>query len=386
MEKIFGDPKVRFSVLPVDIKQMILSSLLVDPLKAFEIVKRCENGELGKLICNNRLLFETLWKRYINKNIDKKYDKMVLSDFKNVFKNKIELYQENAYSISKTQDYIDKNKKKTNIIYNNVKNIIKIALLISNEPYDILKLKILLDKLTYIDQLFCKSQNLLTMACKKNDYDAVKLLINKGANVNIVLYEYTPLIYACYNKNYKIIKLLIQNGANIDYKPKNDNNPALLYAISMNLTEIYNFLINNGANIFIKNNKDQTSLMLACNINKLNLVKYLINNGLDINDVDNRGQQVLFYSLGLKSPVIFNYLLEIGADINHYNNEGRNPLLVAIFFGSYEMVKILINKGSYLYDKKGVSASVYSTNPKITKLIEDKISEQTFYKKYFSWW
>ena len=63
----------------------------------------------------------------------------------------------------------------------------------------------------------------LTVALTMKRTDIVKLLIEKGANVNIPesYNKLTPLHYACYmpnNSSLEIVKLLIENGADLSIK------------------------------------------------------------------------------------------------------------------------------------------------------------------------
>ena len=61
----------------------------------------------------------------------------------------------------------------------------------------------------------------LVLACVYEQHEAVKLLIQAGADVNLTEKKArTPLHWACYNGNIDIVKLLIDNGANALIKDK----------------------------------------------------------------------------------------------------------------------------------------------------------------------
>ena len=65
---------------------------------------------------------------------------------------------------------------------------------------------------------------------KKGDYNAVKKLIDSGADINKKSKGMTPLMYAAkYNKS-KIAELLIESGAKLSVKSSKDKITALDYA------------------------------------------------------------------------------------------------------------------------------------------------------------
>lgn len=312
--EIMKDKSTRFALLPADIKQMILASLFLSPVRALEIIDKCNNGDFSNLICDNRFLFDTLWLKYVRGSIDKKYKKMVMADFRKELEKRMNLYKKNAIEIFKYDDFNDEIEKKENIVYTNVKNIIElITMMHIDASYDMDKFIKTVDKLTYIDQNVTDLHNLLTMACFDNDYKAVKLLIEKGANVNVILGGYTPLLYASYNDNFEIVKLLVNNGANINHIPKSlIISPALIVALKSKNKEIYDFLIDNGADIFIKNSKNQTTLLAASEGNDLDLIKFLIEKGLDVNEADKDGNTHFLVS-SMFNPLIKQYLIDNGA-------------------------------------------------------------------------
>lgn len=58
----------------------------------------------------------------------------------------------------------------------------------------------------------------LHWVCKKGHVGAVKLLIERGANVNVMTSHFglTPLHWACEKGHIEVVKLLIENGANVN--------------------------------------------------------------------------------------------------------------------------------------------------------------------------
>lgn len=122
-------------------------------------------------------------------------------------------------------------------------------------------LKILIDNGANLD-LFdkCDLSALMhaSMNSKNNNLaNAVKLLINKGANVNLQRPEdgHTALHFAVSHldtgSNLETVKFLIANGANVDVQDKNGVTP-LMNAVDRS-TNAVELLINNGANLYIQN-------------------------------------------------------------------------------------------------------------------------------------
>jgi ankyrin repeat protein len=94
---------------------------------------------------------------------------------------------------------------------------------------------------------------ILLLAMEKQRFDLAKQFIETGVDVN---YQYplsrnyadgmTPLLYASKWNNFELTKLLVEKGANINIKAK-DGNTALTIAQTNENNEIYNYLMEHGA-------------------------------------------------------------------------------------------------------------------------------------------
>ena len=81
----------------------------------------------------------------------------------------------------------------------------------------------------------------LQYACSKNQFNVVKYLISKGANIDTQdSYLWTPLHYATFSGYTDIIKYLVSKGANTTLKNRDGNSPLNLAKND----EIKNFLLN----------------------------------------------------------------------------------------------------------------------------------------------
>jgi len=196
----------------------------------------------------------------------------------------------------------------------------------------------------------------------------VKLLIDKGANVNAQLdNEYTPLfLSAPYTVNdgstENTVKLLIDAGADINYMINNGLN-ILIYLnmidnkISYNIVKI---LIDAKIDINLQSNIHRASFLMyiskdARNIDD-NIIELLIKAGADIDLIDNSGWTALMYASKYSNTTsnikIVKTLIDAGANLNLVNNDGRSALILASRYANTtsaeSTVKMLIEAGANL--------------------------------------
>lgn len=338
IEKILKQSETYFGQFPNDIKQIIAANSFVNQFNFIQIIDMCNEGALGDMIRNNRQLFETIWKKYINTKIGEKHEKMLLEDFKISLNKKLRLYKIPCKNILANDKY-----KKYHILYKNAKNINKLFKILKQKDalYNLIEDELtnksidkLINKLVYVDQPINKKDTLLTLLSWRSNSEHVKSIIDKGADVNVTMTDLTPLMHACKSGNFEIIKLLVNNGANINYK--SDYNPALIICLESNALEVYKFtprrdytkiikfLISSGADIFIKGETGKTTLMVAAETSDMKLVKYLLKAGLNINAVDFYNHTALSWAIINGSDEMIIYLISMGANMNIINADGLN--------------------------------------------------------------
>lgn len=218
--------------------------------------------------------------------------------------------------------------------------------------------KLLLEKGADIDP--ANGCALLTLVSNKGHKDIVELLLNKGLDINCKDEQgKTPLILASQNGHIEIVKLLLERGADIFQKDKNGWTP-LKHSCINDRKEVAKLLLENycevNGELFndnllnsiidemllgnIKNNNIENSLMI------INKYKDKIN----FNNQDEQGNTFLHHAALTNNHKLFNELLNNKCNINLLNNSGQNPLYYALSKGNINesFIWYLINKGSLI--------------------------------------
>jgi ankyrin repeat protein len=200
----------------------------------------------------------------------------------------------------------------------------------------------------YIFGIDVRNYQALSVAADLGNFDAVKILIENGANVKVTSTNgQTPLHMAIKSLNkpekYEIIYYLIEHGANINKQniSKNTAIGELLYSDKNKLYddrfELFKFLLNSGAKIEGSSSYNHILLDAVLN-NDVQIVDYLINNyNIDINIQINRLTPLMMTTYRDANEVCL-YLVENGADKNIVNNMRETAYDMAL---KNECIKII---------------------------------------------
>jgi ankyrin repeat protein len=223
----------------------------------------------------------------------------------------------------------------------------------------------------------------LAISVLKNNEAAIKMLLDQGANPNIMLNDgFIPLIYAAQEGKLKICSLLIEKGAIVDTRSANGQT-ALFAAVRNRHLKVAEFLINKdtdintrdflgrtpllyaaaygdslmcvkllscNANLAIKDDDEVNALMAAVINNRINIVSLLVQKGMSVNTKDINGMTPLMIACGNGNIKLANLLIKNKAEINTVNNN-ENSLTIAILHNNYEMVEFLIENGADVNQK-----------------------------------
>lgn len=241
-----------------------------------------------------------------------------------------------------------------------------------------------LDKETNLDLKNGKWSSLIVLASSSNLPEIVKLLIERGANVNQYLEHeknVTPLYISVVRKHREVANLLLANGAVLDpysaaflgkvevvkdYLEQNGDISVGKYqgitlihtAAWNNQLEMTQYLITCGAKVNSQDDYGRTPLHFAAsNPEGIKLIELLIDNGAKLDAIANRSFTIsgnkclngtpLHVAARLNYPDIAEALIIRGANINATYMRGKTPLHTAVWSkNNFEVVKVTIDRGA----------------------------------------
>lgn len=129
---------------------------------------------------------------------------------------------------------------------------------------DIKTVNALLDSSTSdIDRKDMEGNTPLIVASLRNSTEIAKVLISKGADINIIAdNSQNAILYAAVNGNIEIVKALLEHGADPNSKSTDGNTP-LLHAAWAGNTEIIKLLLERKVDVNVKNSGHASALQLA---------------------------------------------------------------------------------------------------------------------------
>jgi len=138
---------------------------------------------------------------------------------------------------------------------------------------------------------------------------------------------------ACKNGQLEAVKRLVDSGADIHF----DDDCALRFACNYGHLEVAKFLLDHSADL---HSYDDCALEWACENGHLEVVKLLLDRGADIHA---RKDAPFYGALRNNNYKVIKLLLDRGADITGYPEEPA--LSFASYYGYIETVKILLDYG-----------------------------------------
>jgi quinoprotein dehydrogenase-associated probable ABC transporter substrate-binding protein len=198
----------------------------------------------------------------------------------------------------------------------------------------------------------------LSNAVIANDFDRVKFLISKGADVNKVDNQgWTPLQSAARQRRDDMIKLLIELGADVDL---GDPSP-LVAAVMRDHVPSIKALLEHGADLERPGQAGFRPLPLAIAEDKYEAAKALLEAGADVNttagDDDltplmitaaqtSPAEGAMFLPGSTRPTDIARQLLDRGADVNAQSKSGVTALMIAATHNNAPMIGMLMDAGA----------------------------------------
>ncbi len=170
----------------------------------------------------------------------------------------------------------------------------------------------------------------LTIACLKQNYQIVKLLLEHGVDVNYQIPDpgystsaadffpgFSPLHFCARNNNTQIAELLLSYGADLNPTAQRNHTP-LYMAILLQHDGMFDLLINAGADPNITNSWRKTPLHLSVERGRIDYVQKLLLAGgrLNIADLDQRYPIDMIPADGENSDEMLKLLKAHHGDIN----------------------------------------------------------------------
>ena len=229
--------------------------------------------------------------------------------------------------------------------------------------------KVLIEKGAEVNEIDSNKVTTLMFAAKAGNAEIVQLCIKNGANVNASnLICGSTISLACESGNLEIVRILVQNGASVHEKS------LLGKVIQGGNFDILKYLVENGANVNPPVNSSLFSpLISAVKAGNLEMTKFLVENGTNVNAICSTGLTALKKAAEVGNLEIVTFLVEQGAKVSSPIID--SPLHHAIKGGNPDVVRFLLDNGAKMITKENHSTLVYAVkrgNVDVLKVLIEK--------------
>lgn len=155
---------------------------------------------------------------------------------------------------------------------------------------DVVKVREFLDKGHDVNEQSAKSKATpLIFAASAGRTEVVRLLLKHGANPNLCSWaDVCPIWWATYSGSYDAVKVLIEGGADVNKNPGVDSleYPTLQAAVSAGRRDIAKLLLDRGIDIEYTNFfSENSALAVAVRVGRAEIAQMLIERGADLGAV-----------------------------------------------------------------------------------------------------
>jgi ankyrin repeat protein len=216
------------------------------------------------------------------------------------------------------------------------------------------------------------------------DLDKVKLLVDRGANVNVqadVGPGFTPLIMAADSPaGGPLVRFLLDRGADVNLSTKSGFTP-LMAALAGGDPEAISLILDKKPNVRAANPAGWTAMHAAARLRNPAVVKRLLDMGAEAQPKKNFQNRTPLHWVAMSGdPTVVQLLLDHGADVNARESfSGTTALILAAALedSSTELAKLLASRGADLNakDDAGNTAWVWATragNDSLAKWLEQQ--------------
>src|SRR5260370_37471227 len=252
---------------------------------------------------------------------------------------------------------------------------------------DLASLKSSLAKGAAVDTRDQRGTPLLMHAAAVGSPEAVKLLLDKGADVNARNeLEATPLILAA--GNVEKARMLVEKGAGVNAQSNLGSPPLIIAAGCDGSAPTVKLLLDKGADPNVKDKRGNIALVAAATADNLDSVKLLLAKGAGPDVPDSQGYTPLSWAASNCNLEAIKLFLSKGANVNAPNTSGGEvkfgkiqlikltPLMMASTYCAPDVVKTLLDAGAKVNDAdiRGMTplqfaVSSEAQNPAVAKLL-----------------
>jgi ankyrin repeat protein len=190
------------------------------------------------------------------------------------------------------------------------------------------------------------------------DVDKLNLLLDRGAKMNTRTTDgYSALMMAAlYSNSAQAIRLLIDRGAEVQLPKDADDplfhaSPLLLAAVAGNaeaVTLLHQAGVGANDSYVYAGIQPGSPLLLISTFDDIAVARALLDAGAAVDQIDTDGLTALQWATLANKTAMVQILIEHGADVNHVDKHGMTPLLYAasIDFGDSAMIELLLRHGA----------------------------------------
>ena len=233
---------------------------------------------------------------------------------------------------------------------NDGKTPLHYASLESSQGLDLMKLLLNSGDQAIVDLVDENGQTPLHLAAEVDSIDAVKLLVQKGANLNATDKNgFDPILWAIIAGQARAFEELNRSAASIN-RASADGKDALGWATSLGHLKIAKLLLERGADpMFTMLETCVVPLEEAAANGNERLVTQLVESGADVTYRDRDGWSAMHWAAEEGDIRTINVLWESGADVNAVSSYGTSPLHCAAHSGN-DNVRSLLQCGANHFD------------------------------------
>jgi ankyrin repeat protein len=204
--------------------------------------------------------------------------------------------------------------------------------------------KLLIDKGADINIQENRGITPIFLAARNGNLSLVKMLVDKGADPNAKIKGVwvTPLSWSAENGHISVVNYLIDQGVDID----TGSIQLKRFSITQGLGMLFNALKERGANFNLRNNNGGSLLHLAAEGGDAKIIEYFIQKGSELDKKDRYEWTPLHYAAYSDKKEAVSYLIEKGSKLNERDFSGKTAYNIANDRQNSDIPKILKDAGA----------------------------------------